>query len=101
MRLYVVSSCEDTVTGLRLAGIDGTVVSDAKQAEELIERLRQDPRIGIVLINRELMKRVDDFVREFRKKNTLPLITEIPDTFSGKGSDSIARYVREAVGIRE
>lgn len=101
MRLYVVSSCEDTVTGLRLAGIDGVFVADAKQAQEQIDRLRQDAGIGIVLINRELMKRMDDFVREFRKKYTLPLITEIPDTFRGTGSDSIARYVREAVGIRE
>ena len=101
MRLYVVCNRDDTATGLRLAGIDGVVVSSAKEAEEKIAELQQDREIGIILINLALMAECGDFVKAFRKKYSLPLITEIPDADGKKGSDSIARYVREAVGIRE
>lgn len=101
MRLYVISSDEDTVTGLRLAGVEGETAENAAAAESAIARTAADGQIGILLINRELMASCGDFVQEFRKKHSLPLLVEIPDTGGRKSSDSIARYVREAVGIKE
>lgn len=101
MRLYLVCDNEDTAAGLRLAGVEGVLVENAAAAEENILRVSQDPDVGMILVNRSLMAECADFVHEFRKTHSLPLVTEIPDTSGKKNSDSIARFVREAVGIRE
>ena len=101
MRLYVVCDNDDTAAGLRLAGIEGVTVESAADAEDAISAAAEDRDIGIILINRNLMAQCSDFVHDFRKNHDLPLITEIPDTSGRQNSDSIARFVREAVGIKE
>lgn len=101
MRLFVVCDNDDTATGLRLAGIDGVRVKDAEDARAQILKIAENHEIGILLVNRNLMVEITDFVHEFRKTHNLPLITEIPDNSGRKSTNSIARYVREAVGIRE
>lgn len=100
MRLYVVCDNDDTQVGLRLAGIDGKKVSDARDVETAVLKLAQNKDIGIILINRSLMAGCTEFVQSFRKKHSLPLIVEIPDTNGTKGSNSIANFVRDAVGIK-
>ena len=54
MRLYLICDNEDTAVGLRLAGIEGTVVGNNEEVPVLLEKAAQDPEIGIVLINRTL-----------------------------------------------
>ena len=101
MRLYVICDNEDTYVGLRLAGVEGRVVPDRTSFESVVAEVSQNKDIGIILINRSLMAECGDYIQEFRKKHSLPLLVEVPDTSGKKGSDSIARYVREAVGIKE
>ena len=50
MRLYLICDNEDTAVGLRLAGIEGTVVGSKDEVPVLLEKTAQDPEIGIVLI---------------------------------------------------
>ena len=101
MRLYLVCDDDDTEVGLRLAGVEGTRVRSAEEARETILALAEDGGVGVVLVNRSLMRRLGDFPAGFRAKHTLPVLTEIPDTSGLPAGNSVARYVREAVGIRE
>ncbi len=101
MRLFCISDSDDAVCGLRLAGVGGELVKNAEEAERAVEKAALDKDIGIILINRSLFAECDGFLHEFKKKHGLPLVIEIPDTSGMKGGDSIARYVREAVGIKD
>ena len=74
MRLFVVSNDEDTCTGLRLAGIEGVVVSGAADAVAAIETAAADSNIGVIAVNRALMKALGGYPSEFRAAHGLPML---------------------------
>ena len=51
MRYFVISDNSDTLTGLRLAGIEGTRANTREETLAALEAAAQDPSIGILLIN--------------------------------------------------
>ena len=55
--------------------------------------------MGVVLINQSLGVKCSGIISDFRKKNTVPIIVEIPDADSDGAGSSISDYVREAIGI--
>ena len=50
MKMYLISDNVDTLTGMRLAGVDGVVVHERDELKEVIEKAMSDPEIGIVLL---------------------------------------------------
>ena len=68
-----------------------------EQVEEIIGSLAQD--IGIVLINTALYALCEDYIRICLRKNPRMQIVEIPDRNSSSHSDSLAKYVKDAIGI--
>lgn len=100
MRIFLISDNADTREGLRLAGIDGVVVHEASEVERELRAACENPKIGIVLITAKLINLCPDLVYELKMSNRQPLILEVSDRHgAGKLSDSITKYVREAVGI--
>ena len=101
MRFYLISDNTDTYTGMRMAGIEGIVVHTAEEVERSLQTASADPEIGVVLITGKLMKLCRTFIYDCKLKNAMPLIVEVADRHEdGIVSDSISRYVREAVGIK-
>ena len=78
MKMYLISDNLDTLTGMRLAGVDGVVVHERDELKEVIEKAMSDPEIGIVLLT-------EKFGREFPE-----LIDEIKE----------AEIITTAVGVR-
>ncbi len=99
MKLYLICDNTDTATGMRLAGIEGTVVDGEKQAEEALRDAIKDIEIAVILMNRTLYTMCGDAIKAFRKAHSAPVIIEIPDKNSKDSGDSLARYIRETVGI--
>ena len=99
MRLYLVSDSPDAVAGLRLAGVEGTLVPDAAAARETVLRLSRDPEIGVVLITRGLLRALGGFPTQFRAAHLLPVLVETPDTGGQPPVGTVADYVRDAIGI--
>lgn len=99
MKLYLICDNTDTATGMRLAGIEGDVVSDEKSAAEALRKACEDEEIAVVLMNQSLYTACDSVIKSFRKAHSTPLIIEIPDKNSQGSGDSLARYIRETVGI--
>ncbi|MBQ8227642.1 MAG: V-type ATP synthase subunit F [Clostridia bacterium] len=99
MRLFLISNNSDTVMGMRLAGIDGVIVNDEKSAAQALETAVKDGDIAIVLMNKSLFDMCDESIKVFRKSHTSPLLVEIPDRGSSAGGNSLAKYIRETVGI--
>lgn len=101
MKFYVISDNTDTCTGMRLTGIEGIVVHEAHEVEAELKRVFSDPEIGIVLMTQKLITLCSDTVFNYKLNYKRPLIVEIPDRHATSHiSDSISRYIREAVGIK-
>ena len=100
MRLYLICDNEETATGMRLAGIEGTITCDKETVVGKLKEISADADIGIILINRTLSGLCAAEISEFRKAHSVPLIIEIPDRNSDGTENSIADYVRESIGIK-
>lgn len=99
MRFYLICDNDDTATGMRLAGIEGSILHTQKDVVAEFNEISANTDIGIVLINQSLSRLCADEIAEFRKNHSLPLVVEIPDRNSDGTENSIADYVRESIGI--
>ena len=101
MRFFLLSSSTDTLTGMRLAGIEGVLVKNAEDTAAALESAIADETVGVILITEPLVAFISERMYELKQNSERPLIVEIPDRHStGRAGDSITRYVREAVGIK-
>ena len=100
MRMFLLSSDEDTLTGFRLAGVEGTLALSEESLKSAFQKAREDETVGIVLVTRSLSIAYPAAILEEKKRAGL-LITEIPDMKNpNAGTDSITAYVRDAIGIQ-
>ena len=91
MRFHLVSDNEDTLVGMRLAGVDGV----------LVEAMNNPGEIAVVLLTEGVVAMCSEFVYDHKLNRKRPLIVEIPERGgNGRAKDSITRYVREAIGIK-
>lgn len=100
MRYFLVSDNMDTLTGMRLAGIEGTLAQNRQEAMEALSSVLADSTIGILLINERLCALCPEVINDLKLKSVMPLVVEIPDRHhTGRSPDSITRYIQEAIGI--
>jgi len=101
MKFFLISDNIDTYMGMRMSGIEGIVVHEADEVRKNIRQAAKDDSIGVVLITAKLMNLCRSEIYEMKLNMSHPLIVEVADRHGdGKISDSITRYVREAVGIK-
>ena len=101
MKFFCISDSRDTLTGFRLAGVDGVFASDRTEAQTAIADAIAKPELGVLLITEKLVAMCPDLIYDLRLKHTTTLVVEIPDRFgTGRPSDSITRYIRESIGVK-
>lgn len=102
MRFYLISDNEDTLVGMRLAGIEGTMVANETDAlKELNKAMKRVEDTAVVLITQNVVDMIPETVYNLKMNCKRPLIVEVPDrNGNGRTKDAITRYVREAVGIK-
>ena len=49
MRMYLISDNTDTLTGMRLAGVDGVIANEKGTLEKALNEVLKDKNIGIIL----------------------------------------------------
>ena len=97
--MYLLSDNTDTLIGMRLAGIEGKIVKDAVTLRETIKSDAMKD-VAILLITKPLAELDRAYIDEMKQKNC-PLVVEVPDRkHCDEDSDSITRYVRDAMGIK-
>ena len=98
MRMYLISDNTDTLTGMRLAGVDGVI---ANEKETLEKALNEVLNIGIILLTEALGKKYPELVKTVRTEHKKPLLIEIPDRHgTGRRPDFITAYVNDAIGLK-
>lgn len=101
MKSYLISDNVDTFVGMKMVGMEGIVLHEKEEAIEKIEQLENDKEIGIIIITEKIALLIPDEVNRIKLSKERPLIVEIPDRHGwSKGSDSILRYVKEAIGLK-
>ncbi len=101
MKIYLISDNVDTLTGMRLAGIEGVVVHEKEELSQALETAFSDPAIGILLLTEKFGRDYPELVGEVKSTHTMPLIIEIPDRHgTGRKSDFITSYINESIGLK-
>ena len=101
MKFFLISDNTDTQMGMRLAGIEGIVVSRPEEVTDALEKAKADKDIGVVLMTEKLINMCKQTVYDMKLNSTKPLIVEIPDRHGTSDiSKSIDGYVRDAIGLK-
>lgn len=101
MRFFLISDNVDTLTGMRLAGIEGVIVHEADEVNAALDKAIADENIAIILMTQKLIEMCEEKVFDLKLNQEKTLIVEIPDRhLTSQITDSINRYVREAIGIK-
>ena len=101
MRMYLISDNVDTLTGMRLAGIEGVVVHERPALKEALDRVLADRSIGILLITELLSSHFPDIIEDIKLNRRLPIVVAIPDRHgTGRNPNFIMDYVNEAIGVK-
>ena len=101
MKMFLISDNVDTLTGMRLAGVDGVVVHEKEEVRNALLQVMNDKTVGIVLLTEKLGRDFPDLLNEIKLKRKMPLLVEIPDRHgTGRKKDFITSYVNEAIGLK-
>ena len=99
MKMFLLSADADTLTGLRLAGIDGKRIDDTEAFDDAVQEIASRSDVGILLVTRTLALRYPEQVLRLKQQGKL-LVSEIPDMeHPSLEGDAITQYVRDAIGI--
>lgn len=101
MKMYLISDNVDTLTGMRLAGVEGEIAHGRKEAKAAVEKVLEDKKLGILLITEKLSSEIPELIDEIKLNRKQPLLVEIPDRHgSGRQENFITNYINEAIGIK-
>ena len=101
MKFYLISDNIDTQIGMRLAGVEGVVAHTTEEVSTALDNAMEQDDIGDILMAELAVKQCREKVYDYKLSRKVPLIVEIPDRHAtSRISETISRYLREAVGIR-
>ena len=99
MKFYCIAD-EDTVRGLRLAGVTGQAVATAQEAGVVFATAAADRENGILILTQDVAAAIRAQVDTHRLERSQPLVVEIPGpTGPLPGHKSLRQIVQAAVGI--
>lgn len=78
MKIYLITDKIDTLTGLRLAGIDGEVAADMSAAQAAIEAALAREDLAVLVLSESVAKGCAQTVAQAKRRQALPLIAELP-----------------------
>ena len=101
MKMFLISDNVDTLTGMRLAGVEGSIVHERAELRKALEDAIANKENGIILLTEKFGREFPDNIDDVRLNRRLPLLIEIPDRHgTGRKPDFITSYVSEAIGIK-
>lgn len=100
MKFFCIAD-EDTVRGLRLAGVAGEAVANAQEAAAALSRALTQPDCGVLMVTEQVAASIRPQVEALRLEREQPVLVEIPGPAGPlPGHRSLRALVQEAVGFR-
>lgn len=100
MKFYVISDNLDTYMGMRLAGMEGTVLRGREEVLAKVREVMGRSDVGMLLLTEKLAQLCEKELYELKLSCKRPLIVEIPDRHGGHATSALERYVSEAIGVK-
>ncbi|MGN0601615.1 MAG: V-type ATP synthase subunit F [Oscillospiraceae bacterium] len=101
MKFFLISDNIDTQMGMRLSGIEGVVVHTPDEISAALDKAMEMEDVGVILMTEITVKQCREKIYDYKLNRKSPLIVEIPDRHATSGiSETISRYIAEAVGIK-
>ena len=101
MEMYLISDNVDTQVGMRLVGIEGSIVHSKEELHTEMEKLFQDENIAIVLVTTIALNYDANYIYDLKLNRPTPLIVEIPDRHNSVDiGEVINQYISEAIGMK-
>ena len=101
MKMFLISDNVDTLTGMRLAGVEGCIVHERAELRKALEDAIANKENGIILLTEKFGREFPDIIDDVRLNRRLPLLIEIPDRHgTGRKPDFITSYVNESIGLK-
>ncbi|MBI9015044.1 MAG: V-type ATP synthase subunit F [Clostridiales bacterium] len=100
MESYLISDNEETLIGMKMAGISGELLTENHEILARIDELILDPKIGIVILTHKTKEKIEEevMIRKLQSRETL--IIEIPGPNESIKKDFITKYIRESIGLK-
>ena len=99
--MYLLSDNFDTLTGMRLAGVECEVVHGRRETKQAVEKILEDKDLGILLLTEKLSFEIPELVDDIKLNRKQLLLVEIPDSHgAGRQPNFITNYINEAIGIK-
>lgn len=99
--MFLISDNIDTLTGMRLAGVNGVVVHEEAEVRKALDDVFEDRGIHIVLITEKLADLISGYLDNIKLTRKYPLVVEIPDRHgTSRPPDFITRHVNESIGLK-
>ena len=93
-------SDKDTATGFKLAGVK-KIYTPNDNLLKLFNEIKEESDIAILLITEKIAQDLGKYLKDFRIRNAVPIIVEIPDKTGHKKDhvDYVSNLIKKAVGI--
>ena len=100
MRSILLTSNDDIINGLRLAGVRSVKCNNRSELLKNFKSYTKEECIGIIILTYSSFKEIKEEVLDFKLSGALPLVVTIPDLDGKMEDDFILKYVRESVGVK-
>lgn len=99
--MKLIGICDkDTAVGLRLAGIKDLYIPNGNLIN-IWNEISERNDIGVIFITEKIVEDIYDRLYDYRLRNILPIIVEIPDKMGRRRDhlDYISNLIKKAVGV--
>lgn len=101
MRYFAIANDFDTLSGLRLAGIEGDIAGNRREMEALLEKVTKDERIAVLLVTKDCVAFCPDTIAGMKLSARRPLVVEIPGAEGPAGGmTALTDLIRDAIGVK-
>lgn len=77
MKMFCISDSLEPALGLKLAGVESSVLNDKTKIDKKIEEILENPEIGILVVTDNVYKISIEKMEDIKKHRRLPLIVKI------------------------
>ncbi|GAU77903.1 V-type ATP synthase subunit F [Fusibacter sp. 3D3] len=100
MKSYCLCEKIETLTAMRLGGVEGELVHSSEEVIETIEALLADRSIGLIMISEHIYNQHKDYIMDKKLFRMDTLIIQIPEPEGLKDKAYIMNYIKHSIGIK-
>ncbi|AMB98874.1 ATP synthase [Aerococcus urinaehominis] len=100
MKQFVIVDNAESLTGMRLAGIEGVLIDDKHDFDQVLDQVLEKTEIGLIHISPSLIASHQERINDIRFNRTSPLLVSLKGPNDHQADDSITDTIQQAIGIQ-